>query len=77
LNARSELDKVVIVGGSYNAGVWRQSPQPPEANGGSNGQLPEANGQPPEANSPPEANNPEAIFTVFSKKIHIFKYTLF
>jgi len=32
---RNKLDKVVIVGGSNNAGVWRRSPQSPEANGGS------------------------------------------
>jgi len=29
------FDKVAIVGGSNNAGVWGRSPQPPEANRGS------------------------------------------
>jgi len=33
-NARNELDKVVIVGGSKIARVRRWSPQPAEANGG-------------------------------------------
>jgi len=31
--AKHELDKVVIVGGSNNAGVWARIPQPPGANG--------------------------------------------
>jgi len=32
---RKEFDKAVIVSRSYNAGVWEQSLQPLEANGGS------------------------------------------
>jgi len=35
LTLENELDKVVIVGRSNNAGVWGRNPQPPEANGGS------------------------------------------
>jgi len=35
INTRNELDKVVIVGGSNNSGVWGRSPQPLDANGGS------------------------------------------
>jgi len=35
LCVRMEPYKVVIAGGSNNAGVWVLSPQPPEANGGS------------------------------------------
>jgi len=34
LTAKNDLDKVVIVGESNDAGVWRRSPQPPEAKGG-------------------------------------------
>jgi len=33
LSPRNELDKAVIVGRSYNKGVW--GPQPPEVNGDS------------------------------------------
>jgi len=32
--ARNEVDKVVIVGGSNNEGVWGQSSKPAEVNGG-------------------------------------------
>jgi len=35
LVSEMNFDKVVIVGESNNAGVWRRSPQPPEDNGGS------------------------------------------
>jgi len=55
---RNELDKVVIVGGSNNAGVWRLSPQPPEVNG-----VLEA--------EPPTLRQ---FFTVFSKKYAFYAY---
>jgi len=38
--ARNEVDKVLMVGGSNNAGHWRRSSQPPEANGGSGAEPP-------------------------------------
>jgi len=39
-SAGNKLDKVVMVGRSYNAGVWGQNRQPPEAYGGSRAELP-------------------------------------
>jgi len=38
--ARNELNRLAIVGGSNNVGVWGQSPQLPEANGDSGAVLP-------------------------------------
>jgi len=35
INATNVLNKDISTDGSSNAGVWGQSPQPPEANGGS------------------------------------------
>jgi len=40
LHLEMNFDKAVIVGRSYNAGFWRRSPQPPEANGGSAAEPP-------------------------------------
>jgi len=40
LALETKLDKIVIVGGSNNPGVWRRSSQPPEANGGSGAKSP-------------------------------------
>jgi len=40
LALRNKLDKVVIVGGSNNTGVWEPSPQPPETNGDSGAEPP-------------------------------------
>jgi len=39
LNARNEMGKVVIVGESYDPGVWERSPQPLVANGVLGGAL--------------------------------------
>jgi len=40
LALETNIDKVVIVSGSYNVGVWGRSLQPPEANWGSGAELP-------------------------------------
>jgi len=37
---RNEFDKVVMIGGSYNTGVWGRIPHPPEENGASRAEDP-------------------------------------